>query len=269
MSHASEGIGKRWGAAAVLAAALLAPRGFSAGVDEFPRKTEDGWVLEPEKSTLRLGLAVWEEDEGPDVQEWSVSYGRGFADGFELGFLVPYVFSDPPVSDRDEGVNNLRLYAEFDIGRHLFFEWENPVNAISFAFTLFPDTGKSARKLELYERQAEATFNFSKDLEWSLLHASFGAVWYDDEYEPTGQKIGSALLARAGIERSFVKGSSLFGEILWQEHPDSREETDPTQLGAGLRFPFRSVFQFDAGAWVGLSDTAPELQVAVGVGYLF
>lgn len=259
----------RIGFPALLALSAVVLGTSRADVDEFPMKTEDGWVLAPRTQRLRFGAAFWEEDGGPEIQEYAASWARGFDGGFELGVALPYVFSDPEVASDEDGVSDLRLHAEFDLGRHLFFEWENPVDALSAAFTYFPRFGKSPRRFELYDRTFETSLSASKDMEWAVGHGSLGIVWYDDTFERAGENAESALFFRLAATRRYAKGSELIAEFLWQEPPDKNENTEMVQVGVGTRFPVRPNLTLDGGAWLGLTDTAPDAQVAFGASYHF
>ncbi len=244
---------------------------WGAGVDEFPQKTEDGWTLPPRATQLRCGGAFWEEDDGPEVQEYVLSYSRGFEGGFELGAGLPFIASDPPAGDSQTGFSDLRLYAEVDIGQHLFFEWESPVDALSFSFAFYPRFGRSAKKFEIYDRTAEVTLNTTQDLEAHevAIHGNFGVVWYDDTFEPVGENVESALLLRLGLSRPFAKGSVGYADLAWQENPDDNDHTDLAQFGGGVRFPTVGGMSVDAGLWLGLTDPTPDLQVAVGLTRVF
>lgn len=251
----------------LVAACVLFP--LLAGVDEFPQKTEDGWTLASGAQRLRFGMAFWEEDNGPRIQEYVGSWARGFDGGIELGIAFPYVASDPETADSDSGFSDFLLHAEFDIGRHLFFEWENPADALSVNLTYFPKFGKSARRLEIHDKAFETALVASRDMEWAVGHANLGILWYEDTFERDGENVESSLFFRLGATRRFTKGSELFGEFLWQDAPDKNEKTDIIQVGFGTRFPLRGNLSLDGGIWLGLTDTAPEAQLALGTSYSF
>ncbi len=249
--------------------AILALSSAVAGIDDLPQKTEDGWTLASGAQRLRFGMAFWEEDDGPKVQEYVGSWSRGFDGGIELGLALPYLSSDPETASSDQGFSDLRLHAEFDIGRHLFFEWENPVDALSVNLTYFPKFGKSARRFEVHDKAFETSLAASQDMEWAVGHGNLGILWYEDTFERAGENVESSLFLNLGVTRRFTKGSELFGEFLWQEHPDKNENTDIVQAGFGMRFPLRERLTLDGGIRLGLTDTAPDALLALGASYAF
>ena len=239
-----------------LAICILSPPAFAYR----PLGTEDAGVAGKGVSQLELG---WEylKWNGDQEQIFLAVPIYGVTENIELSLEAPYMLHQPKDDASHKGIGDINVVAKYLL---LPENKKRPAMAIKGVIKL--DNGDHDKGLGSGDYDYSVFAVASKTFKDFTLHAHLGYTWVGDKKD---ENFRSIFLYALAFDYGLTEAFHVVGEISGNRHPDRNEARDPKTALVGITHALSESFVLDAALKTGLTSSAPDWGIQVGVSITF